>query len=364
MPGKVTRLEDRSFVSGGNVLFNLDTLDREHRIRKIDLYFDLSGTKAAGADALDGDLFPRIAALIRLGNYVNITGMGLWRLMRIIHGRTLMDPTDIAAAGGTFDMEFALEIPFRDPRQSGSDDGSLPTELVQGRSLELTYASASVWTVGSLLVTAGTTRCAAELIHETNVPQLNRLFYMDPNSQTVQLDPGIYKEVFDFVEAGTALTQANISQVDLEVDGIMVANNLLHEQFVHWFNSTAVRDSAAELSVNSLKFFPIIWHSQDGKSHLTKQPAVEKKGRLQYTGDRTSPHLCIWKAVLKDEATVAQAAAATGVDPRDFAAYEPAVASKSPLAKHAPGGAVPRKQRLMASALAGKFRKTPPIVRK
>lgn len=364
MPGVIRRMEDKSFVAGGNVLFNLDTLDPMHRIRKIDLYFDLNGTKVADVDALDGDLFPRIAALIRLGNFINITGMGLWRLMRILHGRTLMDPTDIAAAGATFNMDFALEVPFRDPRQSGTDDGSLPTELVKGKSLELTFAAATVWGVGSLTVTAGTVRCAAELIHETNVPQLNRLFYIDPNSQTIQLDPGVYKECFTYEEAGTTITQAEISQVDLEVDGQQVMNNTLHEQLVHWFNSTGVRDSAAEVAVNAAVFLPFIWHEQNGKSHLTKQPGIEHKGRLQLTGSQTAPRIVIWKAVLKDEATVAQAAVATGADPRNFEAYEPAVASKSPLAKASPGGSPPKKARLMTAALPGKLRAIKPPARK
>lgn len=361
MPGYTYKVEDKSFIANGNVLFNLDTLPKGFRIRKLDLFFDLSGTKGA-SDALDGDLFARIVNLVRLGNFVNVQGMDLHVLQRIVAGRILMDPTDVPGSGTTFTSQFHLEVPFRDPRQSGSDDGSLPTELVMGKSTEVQFAAGNVHGVGTLAYTAGTVRCQAELIHETNVPQLNRLFYIDPNSQTIQLDPGVYKEMFIHKATGAAISNTEISQLDMEMDGQPIANNILLEQLAQWYNSTGVVDAAADLGFTSLRFAPVIWQERGGKSHLTKQPAAEKKGRLQLSGSLTNPHVVIWKALLKDESAIGEAAVKMGLDVSKFSDYEPAVASKSPMAKKAtmPAGAKPsRKVRLATSALAGKFRVGP-----
>ena len=97
------RLRDNAWADGGQLLFPLDILPPGKRVRKILLFFDLSGTKGE-TDAADSDELPQLCSLIRLGNYVNIPGWSLWELNKQIKGRIPYAPTAIPGSGTTFSM--------------------------------------------------------------------------------------------------------------------------------------------------------------------------------------------------------------------------------------------------------------------
>jgi len=355
---RLARLEDVTWAAGASRLINLDSLPAQKRVRKIHLFFDLSGTKDS-ADALDGQLFARAASLIKIGSYVNIPGWNLQNLMHQIHGRIIMDPTDIPGSGTTFTMRFVLVIPFRDPRQPGSDDGSIPTELLLSKALEVTFSADGVWGVGNLILTAGTLRAEAEIVDESAVPQLNVIGYDDPGSSTFSIRPGVYKDLFinDGVADGV-ITEAEIESVDLEVDGISVLNNALNEQLVSAYNVDVPKDAAAELALNAATRLPLIWHDQSGKANISRQPVVEKQGRCQLTGTITAPRLVYWRSVEKDQETIASVALATNA-PEDSVVYEPSTASKSPLRASIRSdriGRMTKKDRILTRVLAGKVR--------
>jgi len=355
---KYQRLEDVSYVSNAGRIVNLDSLPPGHRVRKINMLFELSGTKDA-ADALDGQEFARAVSLIRLHNFCNIPGWNLQELMKQVYGRIIFDPTDVPGSGTTFSMDFMITIPFNDPRQPGSDDGSIPTELLQSRALEIIFATDNTWAVGNLVVTAGTVRVDAELVIESDVPQLMTIGYEDPGSQTIPLRPGVYKDLFinDGNSSGT-VTRAEIANVDLEVDGVNVWNNQLHQQVIAAYNGDAVRDSAAELTDNAATRFPLIWHNVWGKSNISKQPVVEKQGKVQLTGTMTTPRIVFWKALEKDQEAIARIALATGA-PQNATRYEPSTASKRPLRSAARSrslGRQTKKQRILSRVLGGKVR--------
>lgn len=365
---KFYRLEDVSWAAGGSRQIRLNTLPPGMRVRNFDLFFDLSGTKDAG-DVLDGQQFARSVALIKVGNFFNIPGYSLWQLNKQIEGRQVQAPTDANGGGATFDMEFHLRLHFRDPRQPASDDGSLPTELLQGQSIEITFASATVWSVGNFTVTAGTVRAHAELVHETNIPQLGVVGYIDPGSLTIVLPPGVYKDIFilDGTGAGT-ITRAEIESVDMDVDGDQVWNNELHEQIVGAYNHDAVRTPQSELIDNAVERLPLAWHDVFGKSNLSKQPAAEKQVKIQLTGTISANNVRVvfWRAVEKDSSMVERMAVVTGA-PEGATEYEPATVSKTvptALKVRKANGMLPRKGRLLERTLPGKLRRPAQAMRK
>jgi hypothetical protein len=358
---RTQRLRDETYVANTARIVPLDNLPPGHRVRSLQLYCNVTGTKDV-ADALDGQLFAAWLSSVKIGSMVNIPGWHLQALNRSMLGKVYMDPTDIPGSGTTFSVNFALVIPFRDPRQPGADDGAVPCEMFAGKSLELSFAAGNVHGVGNLVATGGTVRVVADLVAGSAVPQVCQIGYLDPGSQTIEIDPGIYKDLIitDGTTTGT-VTQAEITSVDFSVDGQAVHNNALHEQLVAAYNAEAVRDAAAELAVNAATYLPVVWHDHSGKSNLTKQPAIEKKGILQITGSLATPRISYWRSVAKDASAIEAVAAATGA-PSTAVAYEPAVASKSELrAKDTSErrGAPTKKHRLAAAHLPGKFRTTP-----
>ena len=358
---KTDKLEDVSWVAGGTRLIKLDNLRPGKRVRAIELFFDLSGTKTS-TDTLDGQLFAQSVASIKIGDYVqSIPGWELQQLLHDLDGKVTQDPTDIPGTGTTFDMEFSLRIPFRNPKQPASDDGSMPTDMLRGKSIELTFASATVWGVGTLAVTAGSVRTEAEIVDEVDVPQIHQIGYADPGALTVPIEGGwIYESLFicDGTTPGS-ITRAEVSQATMTFDGEQIHSAVLHEQLVSHYNRDAVRDAAAELTQNAATRLPLVWQDWTGKANLTKQPAVEKSGKLQLTGTITSPRVVYMRTLIKDENTVQQAVKKSGGDVSNVHNYEPATATKTvPRAvKHSINqGRWSKKARLVYGGLRGKLR--------
>lgn len=355
-------LEGKSWAASVPVQISMDKLPEQVRVRRILLHLNVSGTKDA-ADTLVNTLFAKAVQNVRLGEFVNISGLDLFMLNWAIHGRLVQAGTAIPGTGTTFDINMVLEIPFRDPRQPGSDDGSLPTELLRGKALEVTFDSAAVYGGTAIVITAGTLRCAVELVEETNTPQLARIFSLQPNSQTVQLDPGIYKEALITKSTGLVISEANVTTVKVEADGRPVLGNIHNENLTHAWNSyaAAAPGVTAELAENAAYFLPVVFHDRSGKSNLTKQPLVENKGELSIVaGDLTSFHLVIWKTLPKDEKVVENIAGQIGA-PAGATAYEPACAkgnaTRGVSENATAAGRVTKKQRAMYAHLPGKFRR-------
>jgi len=364
------RLEDAAWVSGGTRQIRLHTLPQGKRVRRFSLFFDLSGTKSA-ADALSADLFAKVLSLIQLtsteGPVWVLPGMETWRLMQAEAGRQVQRGTDVPGSGTTFTMQFHLDLSFRDESQPGTDDGSLSTSLFRAHMLELTFASATVWGVGTLALTAGTVRVEAELVEEDNVPQLSWVKFIDLASGMAVLDQGIIKTAILCDAAGDqSITQAEIGMVGLTVDGNPVHPlNTLHESLVSLWNADRCVQGGTphELAVNAALFLPYVWTPRKG-GNLTKQPAVEKQGEARIvSGSLTSPRLVVRLVRLKTDTQAAKLAVQTGA-PADAGHYEPAVASKSPprsVHESQRRGEPTKKARLSYAALPGKLRRTPTV---
>jgi len=358
---KMLRLEDVAWAAGVQRQINLDVLPGGMRCRRLLMFFCLTGTKDS-ADALAAALFSQSVAMCTLHKFLRIPGWHLQCVNESEHKRVPNLGAAIPGSGTTFAMEFFLEVPFRDSRQPGNEDGSIPTELLQSHQLEIEFAAANVHGVGNLVITAGTVRTFAELVHGSSVPQLEQIGYYDPGSQSIKLDAGVYKDILvcDGTTPGT-VTRAEISHVDFDVDGDQVWANATHDQIVGRYNMK-VQDTASELALNAATFMPVESLEPHGKGPITKAPAIEKSGYLQLTGTITAPRILYRRALEKDENTLEAIAAATGAAGIEPETYEPQTATKSPvraLHKAQRQGRYGRKARLTSRVLPGKFRRTP-----
>lgn len=356
-------LRTETWAAGGTRFVPLTSLPPGKRVRGLKMYFALSGTKDA-ADALTGDNYARAVQRLQIGEYVSIAGESLFELNKELFGRLPATSADIPGSGTTFAMEFPLYVPFRDPRQSGSDDGSMPCELLDTLSVQVTFAAATFAGVGNLTVTAGSVYTVAEIVEETAIPQVNRLYDIQPGAATFALEPGVYKTLF-LLDGGPnvngSITVAEVTTMDVSGDSLQVWTSARHESIIQAYNADVVNDSAGELTVNAASRFPLVWHDRYGKSHLTKQVAVEKGGQVRISAGTltvSTMTVVVWRALPKSEAAANQIADVVG-EKRDGAAYLPSTATKAPLGsvkKSAEKGAVTRKARIAATTLPGHFR--------
>ena len=356
-------LRSETYAAGGTRFIPLTSLPPGKRVRALKLYFDLSGTKDA-ANTIAVDDFALSVARIQIGEYVSLAGESLWEFNKQLFGRIPNTSAAVPGSGTTFDLEFPLYIPFRDPRQSGSDDGSMPCELLDTLSIMITFAAGTIHG-GATVITAGSVYALAEIVEETAVPQINRLYDYQPGSLTFPVEPGIMKEGF-ILDGGPgtngSITLAELTTLDVSMDGLQVWTSARAESIIEAANADCALDAAAALTINTAARFPLFWQDRFGKSHLTKQPAAEKGGQVRIgvgTITASTMTVVIWRALPKSEAAANQIADVIGENREPGSVYLASTATKAPLGslkKSEQGGRVTKKARLAGLALAGHFR--------
>lgn len=344
----------KNAVIGGLATFSMDVLPPLKRIKKIYVLASYSGTKDA-ADTVPNTSFAQVLTLLRLGKYIDCPGYELTCLKWQAKGRQTALDTTIPGSGTTFDIDVSFEIAFSDERQPGAADGAIPTELVKNLSLELTTGPANLFGVGSVSITAGTLRVEAEVIDGSGVPQLTRTGYYDPGSQTINVEPGAYKDLVIFDgnagapgSAPSTITEAEISNVSFDVDGKQKLNNIRHDQLIAYFNENVAADSSGELTRNAASWLPVVVSPLYGKGFITKQPLVESAGRIQLTGTMTAPRVVYRRAIQKDDNTAARIAVATN-QVNKGPVYRPSTAKATSLSSTS------KKGRVASRLLPGKF---------
>jgi hypothetical protein len=349
-------LEAVPFQANLNKFVNLDTLPPGMRVRALKLFVNLTGTKAG--DTLDADLFATSIQNLRLnGPLPGLPGQEAYTFNRYKNGRTVMRGTDIPGAGVTFDINFVVELPFKDEHQPASDDGSIPTELLVGKALELKWDAATVFG-GALVITGGTATVGADLVDETNVPQMQEIGFLAPTSKVIQIDPGVYKYMFLVKPDRSVITTAEVASIDLLSDGQPVYSGITHQQLCQLYNADSAWQSGtgAEVTPGASKFLPILSHTRLN-SNLTKQVLIRNKGQFRLNGTLANYILVYCRALPKDLGAINDIARKIGV-PAGSTAYVPARAkpSEGSADRVRSLGAMDVKTAAMHAYLPGKFR--------
>ena len=360
------RMDVRTASGGGNVIFPLSTLPPGTRIRELRWDVQVGYTKSSG-DTLVADQFALWISNLRIGQYVNIPGPELQALVKQMLGRRAAAGADITAGTTTGTARFQVVVPFRDPRQSGAEDGSFPAEMLQGESAVITLAAANVHGVGTLAANPNGFQLAlvADFIDGSGVPQVCQIGYLDPGGQTFEVPAGAYKDLL-LLKAGMTATisEAEISSVIFSGDGEQILDNVPSGQLIQAFNTQGVRDSASEITIGTADRVPLTFVEWSGKGNISKQPLFESRGRIQMMGSLQSCRVVYWRAMQKDQGVINTAVMSTAAASPTIAGsklYEPQTASKYPLRtlqKGAQSGVSTKKGRMLATVLPGKVRST------
>jgi len=137
------RLEDVSWAASAVRLIKLSILPPGYRVRGFKIFSNMVGTKDA-ADAVANTSFAAFIPSVKLNpRLVDMSGLALQDLASEHRGRDVCLGTAIPGSGTTFDVNHVLEVPLRDERQIGQEDGGIPTEMLMSKSLELQMAAAN-----------------------------------------------------------------------------------------------------------------------------------------------------------------------------------------------------------------------------
>lgn len=365
MPGKINNLESKNWVAGGNVAISLDGLEPQTRVDSIELMFQLNYSKST-ADTLSAYFLAKAINNIKLGTYFNLSGQEIYALRWHMNGRQIESAyasQSISAGATTGQVQFSLTIPLKDWRQSGSNDGALPTELLASKNIEVTFDSATVWQPygsggNTLQITSGIVRASVYRINGTCVPQLNRIGYFDQSSLTLRLPAGIYKDIIVTQQNGANITPALVSVVDIEADGILIAQNVRFEQLIALWNRNVANGNGQGYELDGVAgapFLPLYWLDRTGKSNLTQNIHAEKDVLIRIvSGTLTNGRFTFSQALQKDNTTVTSLVGIVGA-PAGAQVYEPDTASGSPVGSPLNS----KKTRAIYGALPAKLRSRP-----
>jgi len=194
-------LESRNWSTGGALKIPLQGLPTGMKARGILL--ELIST-VSNADATH-DLAMYTRKLAPLFSFMQLksprfnmrtTGKGLIRLHRSMWGKDWANPSVTCTQNTTTTVIGFLYIPFEDPRSKSPSDFYQPTELLAGRSIELTCANSGLVQT-SLTVTACQIQSSLVLVPggDGKLPAKVEIDYEDWAGQTAELETGTYTDL-------------------------------------------------------------------------------------------------------------------------------------------------------------------------
>jgi len=310
---------------------------------------------------------------------VRATGAGLFRLFQHMNGRSLQDDTFYLTSGqGSQPVRAAAIIPLQDTTQFSPTDTAIPTELINGTSLQLvttgSQLSALPWTDqnGNIVQGANVSgsivyRLFACLIEGSGAidPTPTAIDFEDWGGQTILLAPGAYTHLMVYRDplaqgGGGNITMNNdLTRVTWNIRGAPVVQNVFSWALSLDYNRNVVAggfvdNDREQLQSNSVPFVPI--YTPPNKYKLTGVPQTSSPDSIiQLNGSLTYFRVLYRRVPQKTEQQVRTAAQAFGLESfsRDIK-----TASKLPVAKgsNAPADVAKRAQlsRILPGRLAGR----------
>lgn len=266
---------------------------------------------------------------------VRATGAGLYRLQQHMTGKGLSDESLKLSSGGTIYTRAVAVLPVADANQFSPTDTAIPTELINGTSLQLITTgaqlnqlnwkdsngdAANVTVTGSMVF-----RLFAALIEGAGAidPSASCIDYEDWGGQTVLLGPGAYSHLMVYRDplgpsgAGTIDLNSGLTRLTWNIAGAPVIQNVFSWASVIEFNRNIVSggfvdNDREQLSASNVPFCPIYTPPQ--KYKLTGLPQSDKPDSiLQFNGSLTQFRVLYRKIEGKSEQQVRAAAAAFGI---------------------------------------------------
>lgn len=308
---------------------------------------------------------------------VRATGAGLFHLFRSMNGKALDSEVIALTGSATTDYLRAVAvIPVSDRNAFSPSDCSIPTELLNGTSLQVNTTAAtltqiidpSTGTISSGSIAYRLFACLTEGSGAID-PTPSEVNYEDWGGQTILLRPGAYSHLLTYFEDGSAVNLApgtsstGIQRVTFNIAGTPVLQNVFSWSNVIEYNrvaaaggfiaASATQANNQELQNNSVPWLPIYTPVQ--KYKLTNLPQTSSPDAiLQFNGGASSFRVLYRRLPQKTEGQVRAAAQAFGLD--SFS-RQLKTASKMPVARgsNAPADVARRAElsRILPGRLAG-----------
>lgn len=267
---------------------------------------------------------------------VRATGAGLFHLFRQMNGKALDSEVISLTGSATTDYFRAVcVIPVSDRNQFAPTDCSIPTELLNGTSLQVNTSANSLTQIidpstGSITSGSIAYRLFACLTEGAGAvdPTPSEVNYEDWGGQTILLRPGAYSHLLTYFEDGTPINMApgtsasGIQRVTFNIGGTPVLQNVFSWSNVIEYNrvaasggfiaATSGQANNQELANNSVPWLPI--YTPFAKYKVTGLPQTTAPDAiLQFNGGASSFRVLYRRLPWKTESQVRAAATAFGM---------------------------------------------------
>lgn len=285
---------------------------------------------------------------------VRATGAGLFRLFQHMNGRSLQnDFTQLQTGAGATPIRASVVIPLADTVQFAPTDTAIPTELINGTSLQLVTTGAQLNSLGWVdgngqpvqnpnVSGSVVYRLFACLIEGSGAidPTPTAIDYEDWGGQTILLAPGAYTHLMVYRDplaqggGGDISMSTDLTRVTWNIRGAPVVQNVFSWALTLDYNRNVVAGGFVEnnneqLRDNLVPFVPI--YTPPNKYKLTGVPqTAQPDSIIQLNGNLTYFRVLYRRVPQKTEQQVRTAAQAFGLESfqRDIK-----TASKLPVAK-------------------------------
>lgn len=306
---------------------------------------------------------------------VRATGAGLFRLFQHMNGRSLQNDEFSLPTGQATPVRAAAIIPLQDTVQFAPTDTAIPTELINGTSLQLVTTGAQLSSLGWVdqngqpvqnANVSGTVvyRLFACLIEGSGAidPTPTAIDYEDWGGQTILLAPGAYTHLMVYRDplaqggGGDITLNNDLTRVTWNIRGAPVVQNVFSWALTLDYNRNVVAggfvdNDREQLQSNSVPFVPI--YTPPNKYKLTGVPQTSSPDSIiQLNGALTYFRVLYRRVPQKTEQQVRSAAQAFGLESfsRDIK-----TASKLPVAKGSNAPADVKKRAELSRILPGRL---------
>lgn len=333
--------ESKAFVDGGKVLVNLADAPKGRRIRQIMIFGDINvvvGTTLA-ADITCEEL-QRLIDSVRIGKRIRATGLMLSHLDWQMNGKDVQRPAKIASGqtAGTVNRKVVCVIPFTDFNSISPDDTAPNTEFFTDTPIELGFGSKALFAQAANVTSVnGTFRIVVfhDAADRSVVPTPVIINYDDWAQKTMFLPPGAYVNLFVYKENGATITDTEISDLGLWIDGEKVYDGIKASELTAFFNYYAskgvtqqadgVGGEALELAT-PFSFLPVLF--QNDKYKATKLHMADKNIRIDMNGSLSNIRVAYRMLEPTSPGQVMKAARRLGISNPDKRIVYPKTASK------------------------------------
>ena len=310
--------------------YDLRGLPRGQRVAAFVLAADFNLTNNGGAP-VNTDTYNLIASSISQYDHasdfyrVRATGAGLFRLFQHMNGRSLQEDAVTIAPGNAIYCRAVNVLPLSDANAYSPNDTSVPTELINGTSLQVVTTGITfnnLFGVGANVSGSVAYRLFAILIEGAGAidPTATRIDYEDWGGQTVLLKPGTYSHLAAYKEPGVSpyiTLDTDIQRVTWNIRGTPVLQNVLSWMQVVEFNRASVAggfvdNNREQLSDRQVPFLPI--YTPSSRYKLTGLPHTNQPDSLlQFNGSQTSFRILYRSIPEKNESQIRAAGRAFGL---------------------------------------------------